>query len=54
MLTAVHPDDQLLRMTDKIDDVGTDRRLPSKTAAVKPMRAQPVPNHALGIGHVTP
>jgi hypothetical protein len=54
MLATIHLDDQLGGVEDKIDDVGTNRRLSPKAGALKSMCPYVVPNDALRIGHVAP
>ncbi len=52
MLPAVDFDDQPRGKTDEVDDVGTDRLLPSELTAGKSMRTQIPPQDALGTGGV--
>jgi len=53
MRGAVKLDDQLAVFTDEIRDIAANRRLPAKLEPVEPAIAQPVPEQALCIGHVS-
>jgi len=53
MLPAIDLDDEFLILADKIDDEGTDRRLPSKARTVEPMGAYCVPNNSLGVRQIS-
>jgi hypothetical protein len=48
MLPTIQFDHELCGVRDKIDDVGTDRRLTTKTNAVQSVSADSAPNYLLG------
>jgi hypothetical protein len=52
MLPAIDLDNQLRRMGDEIDNVGTDRGLPPKAGAFQPVCAQAVPDRTFGFRQI--
>ena len=54
MLTAIYFDDELRGVADEVDNVRTDRRLPSKCRAVESMRPHRMPDNAFRVRHVLP
>ena len=50
MLAAVDLDDEPFRQTDEIDDIPSDRRLPSKPVSVELPKAKARPQSAFSIG----
>ena len=52
MLSAVQFHDQPMIKARKINDVGSNRHLALELVSTEAMRAQPIPQPALGVGHV--
>src|SRR5262249_6073070 len=54
VMSAVDLHDEFRFVRNEVDDVWTDRRLPTKTCAVQAMRSHAVPDDSLGIGQIAP
>jgi hypothetical protein len=52
MLAAIDFDDQSRFKTNKVDDVWTDRKLPTKRETLKAVCTQSAPNLTFGFRHV--